>query len=251
MGWPAVALAALAGLFLGSFIAGFSWRWPRGEAFLIARSRCANCNAALSPPELVPVLSYLWLRGRCRHCAAPIPARHLAIELAAALLCALAALTATTPLAALAGALFGLLLLALLVLDAEHFWLPDALTAPLLVAGLLLGPAPLAERLWGAVLGFGGLALIGWGYQRLRGREGLGGGDPKLAAGLGAWLGWPLLPLLMVAASAIGLLLAGLDRARGRPVAADTRLPLGALMALAGWPLWLARPLLLGWMEGG
>ena len=98
---------------------------------------------------------------------------------------------------------------------------------------------PLEERLIGAAAGFLALALIAFAYRRLRGREGLGGGDPKLLAAIGAWLGWQQLPFVMLGAGLLGLAAVLLRAARGETIAATDRLPLGTLMALAAWPIWL------------
>lgn len=228
-------LAGLVGLLLGSFIAGLSWRWPRGESAFTGRSRCASCAAVLQPLELVPVLSWLLQRARCRHCGAAVPARHLVIELAAALVCAVSVLVVP----GVAGPVFGLGLLLLLVLDVEHFWLPDAVVLPLGGFGLWLGPDELPARLIGALAGFAVLWLIAAGYRRLAGREGMGAGDPKLFGAIGAWLGWAPLPLVLFGASLLGLALVALDRLRGRDVARDTVLPFGALMAAIAWPIWV------------
>lgn len=228
-------LIGVLGLVLGSFLAGLSWRWPRGESALQGRSRCASCGASLGVGELVPVLSYLWLRGQCRACGAAIPLRHLAIELATAAVM----LGAWGADALLPGAVFGLALLLLLVLDMEHYWLPDVVVWPLLGLGLWLGLGDITGRLLGAGFGFAGLWLVGFIYRRLRGREGLGGGDPKLFGAIGAWLGWAALPMVLLAASLLGLMLLALDRLRGRPLASDMMVPLGALMAGVAWPIWL------------
>jgi leader peptidase (prepilin peptidase)/N-methyltransferase len=237
------ALAAAAGLILGSFIAALSWRWPRGLSIARGRSHCDSCHAPLAALDLIPLLSHLRLRGRCRSCHAPIPPRHLLIELAAATLTTTAALIAPN-LQGLALAAFGLALLTLAVLDLEHFWLPDRLTLPLLATGLLLGhflpppfPAPLPDRLIGAALGYASLALIALAYKKARGHAGLGGGDPKLFAAIGAWLGWTALPLVLLGASLLGLLAVLAARLRGQRLAADTPLPFGALLAAAAWPL--------------
>jgi leader peptidase (prepilin peptidase)/N-methyltransferase len=231
----AAILAAVLGLVLGSYLAGLSWRWPRGQSALGGRSRCASCEAVLGPLELVPALSFLILRGRCRHCGAAIPVRHLAIELAAAVVVVGALLAGS----AVAGSVLGLGLLLLLVLDAEHFWLPDVVVLPLAGLGLWLGHGDVADRVIGAGLGFAGLWLVAAIYKWRAGRDGLGGGDPKLLAAIGAWLGWAALPLVLLGASVLGLLLVLVDRLRGRAVARDTMLPLGALMAGVAWPLWL------------
>lgn len=142
----------------------------------------------------------------------------------------------------LAGAVFGWMLLAAGAIDAEHFWLPDALTLPLAALGLaasLAGEPPLADRLIGLAAGFGSLWLIGWSYRRLRGREGLGGGDPRLFGAIGAWLGWQALPVVLVIAGLAGLGAVAIAVLRGRDVTATTQLPLGSLMAVAAFPVWL------------
>ncbi|HEX8263303.1 MAG TPA: A24 family peptidase, partial [Allosphingosinicella sp.] len=146
------------------------------------------------------------------------------------------------PLAAVT-ALFGWWLFLLAALDVEQEWLPDRLTWPLLAAGLAaawggFGPT-LESRLIGAAAGFAGLFLIARLYRRLRGREGLGGGDPKLLAAIGAWLGWTQLPFVLVGAGLLGLAALLVRRLRGEAVAPTDRLPLGALMALAAWPIWI------------
>jgi len=240
---PLAALAgALLGAIVGSFLATLLIRWPRGESALGGRSRCDGCGATLAARELVPLLSFVMARGRCRRCGAPIDRRQPAMELAAAGIGLVAALAHPLPLA-LATAGFGWWLLILAALDVEHHWLPDALTLPLVPLGLAvalagLGP-PLADRAIGLVAGWAVLAAIALAYRHWRGREGLGGGDPKLLAAIGAWLGWNLLPLVLLGAGLLGLVAALALRARGEPVGATTRLPLGALLALCAWPAWL------------
>ncbi len=234
--WPVIGGGL--GLLLGSFIAVLTARWPQGETIL-GRSRCDNCGATLGAAELVPVLSQIILRGRCRRCGQAIAARHWQIEVAAAVIGAGLMWRFPAP-EGLALALAGWWLLALMILDVEHQWLPDALTLPLILFALLLPGLPLEQRLWGAGLGFAGLWLIGFAYKRLRGREGLGGGDPKLLAGLGAMLGGWSLPFLITGAAGLGLALAGWDLMLGRDVNATTRLPFGALLAgVALILLWL------------
>lgn len=250
---PLLILFGCAGLIAGSFIAALAWRWPRGLSVASGRSRCDSCAVVLQPIDLVPVLSYLWNKGRCRRCGAAIPGRHVMIELAAAGMGAVAALTAATFGQAIVSAALGWWLLALIVLDTEQLWLPDRLTLPLglagLVAGIWLSPS-LASRAAGAGLGFVLLAGVAAWYRHRRGREGLGGGDPKLLAALGAWLGAPAVPLVMLGGALLGLLTVAMARLGGRTMAATDKLPFGALMAAAAWPLWLARPALVarGWL---
>lgn len=232
----------LLGAIVGSFLATILIRWPRGESALGGRSRCDACGETLGPLALVPILSFIVMRGRCRHCGARIDRRHLAIELAAALV-GLAAFAAHPLPLALVTAMLGWWLLLIAALDLEHHWLPDLLTLPLVPLGLAaawagFGP-PLPDRLAGAAIGWAALALIAFAYARLRGREGMGRGDPKLLGALGAWLGAFQLPFVLLGAGLLGLAaILGL-RLRGEAVTAATRLPLGTLMALAAWPLWL------------
>jgi leader peptidase (prepilin peptidase)/N-methyltransferase len=236
------AAAFLLGAIFGSFIATILIRWPQGRSVLSGRSRCDACDASLRPIELVPLLSYAVQRGRCRHCRAPIDPRHLAVELAAGLVGIVALAAHPLPLALVTAAL-GWWLLAIAVLDLEHQWLPDALTLPLIPLGLAaawagLGP-PLPERAAGAAIGWAALALIAFAYRRVRGREGMGGGDPRLMAALGAWIGMWQLPAILLGAGLLGLAAVLTMRLRGEAVTATSRLPLGTLLALAAWPVWL------------
>lgn len=230
------------GAIVGSFLATVLIRWPRGESALSGRSRCDACGGALRPGELIPILSHLAARGRCRRCGARIDSRHLAVELGAALI-GLVAFSTFAGREAPVAALFGWWLLLLAAIDLEHHWLPDRLTLPLLPLGLLVAwlgvGQPLPDRVIGAAAGFAVLTLIAWLYRALRGREGLGGGDPKLLAALGAWLGWQQLPLVLLGAGLVGLAAVALKRLRGERVAATNRVPLGTLMALVAWPIWL------------
>lgn len=236
------ALGLIMGAVAGSFLATLLIRWPQGKSVVAGRSRCDSCGAPLGARDLVPLLSYAALRGRCRRCGTRIDQRHFAAELAAATVGLIALIAHPLPLA-VATMLLGLWLLLLAMLDVEHQWLPDRLTLPLVAAGLLaawagLGSPPVG-RVVGAALGWASLELIRRGYRALRGREGMGGGDPKLFAAIGAWVGALHLPFVLLGAGLLGLAAAALMRLRGQEVAATTRLPLGALMAVAAWPVWL------------
>ena len=207
------------------------------------RSACDACGATLHARDLVPVLSAVALRGRCRACGARIDPVHWQIEAAGAAIGAAAGLVVAGP-EAVAGAVFGWLLLALAALDLRHWWLPDRLTAMLALTGLASGAAgvipPLAERAIGGTAGFASLWLIAAAYRRLRGREGMGGGDPKLFGAIGLWLGWRMLPGVLLLASVIGLGWVLWQAARGRRPAATDAVPFGVLLALAAYPGWLA-----------
>lgn len=232
-----IAAAAIAGAIVGSFIATLCLRWGRGEQATSGRSRCDSCDRELSAIELVPVASWAFTHGRCRTCGAAIPKLHLWIELGAAALAGLA-LAIQPNLHGAALAVFWLLLIAPAVLDAQHHWLPDALTAVLAAAGLFLGglatDAPLLHRLIGGAAGLLALWLIAISYRRSRGREGLGAGDPKLLGAIGLWTGWFALPAILLIAALTGLAVAV---AQGR--SRLDRMPFGTLLAVAAI-LWTA-----------
>lgn len=239
--WP--ALLGLLGLVFGSFIATLAIRWPAGVPVGKGRSRCDACGKALGAHELVPVLSYAVLRGRCAGCGAAIRPSHVAIELAGLAVGVAAGLAAPGP-AGVAGAGFGWLLLALGALDLSAFWLPDLLTGALAATGLaaaLAGLEPaLVDRAIGGLAGFGALEAVRQGYRLLRGREGLGGGDPKLFGAIGVWLGWQALPTVLLAACVIGLATVLALRLGGKALTLHDRLPLGVMLAAAAWAWWLA-----------
>ena len=238
--WP--ALLGLLGAVIGSFLATLVIRWPEGRSVMRGRSHCDGCGASLGARDLIPLVSAALAGGRCRRCRAPIDARHWQIELGCLVIGALAGWAVPGPVG-LAGAAFGWLLLTLAALDIAEFWLPDALTATLAGGGLvtgLLGVEPsLVDRLIGAVSGFAVLWAIGAGYKRLRHREGLGGGDPKLLGAIGLWLGWRLLPAVVLLAALIGLAIVLAGMLNGRKAGLGDRMPLGALLAIAAYPAWL------------
>jgi len=148
---------------------------------------------------------------------------------------------------ALVGALFGGWLLLIAVIDAEHFWLPDRLTLPLGVAGLvvaaIIAPDALGDRAIGVIAGFAVLAGLAALYERLRGRRGLGGGDARMLAAIGAWVGWQGLPSVLLIGSLAGLLVVLVLAMRGRKPRADARLPFGTFMAIGAWATWLYGPI--------
>lgn len=245
MGAAALAMAVL-GLIAGSFLALVSSRLPDGEPIVLTRSRCRDCGAGLGARDLIPLLSYGLSRGRCRHCNAPISGRYPAIEIIAAAVGALAVWLAPEG-SVMLTALLGWWLLLIAVIDFEHFWLPDELTLPLAIAGLvaaiLVAPETLESRVWGMVAGAGVLALLAWLYQQVRKREGLGGGDPRLLGAIGAWVGWQALPMVLLIASLAGLSLWAARLIVRREGGMHDALPFGTFLALAAWIVWLWQPL--------
>lgn len=223
---------ALLGAIVGSFIATLCIRWPRHEQAVGGRSRCDGCGRPLGPAELVPVVSGLLARGQCRSCGARIDPLHLKVELAAAAIGG-AALAIAPDAQGAALALFCWLLLPSFLLDARHHWLPDRLTVAIAIVGLpaggYLSDLPLLHRLIGATAGFCVLALLGAGYRRVRGHEGIGAGDAKLLGAIGLWTGWASLPAILLTASLAGLGAAVIRRqGRSDAVAFGSLLAFGA-----------------------
>lgn len=232
--------------FVGSFLGLVIERLPHGRPVIWGRSRCASCGRGLTPRDLLPLLSWIATRGRCRHCGARIGAFCPAIELAALGLAIWAATeTAGTLLWVTAG--LGWALLALAMIDWRHFLLPDGLVLPLVPAGLAvtvwLDPSALAGRLIGVVAGLAVLTAVARVYRWLRGRDGLGFGDAKLLGAAGAWVGWQGLPSVLLLGALLGL--AGtlvLQAGRG-PLGATTRISFGSYLCLGLWLVWLYGPI--------
>jgi leader peptidase (prepilin peptidase) / N-methyltransferase len=221
----------------GSFIAVVALRWPEGRSALRGRSECDSCGKTLRAHELVPVLSYAAQGGKCQGCGAAIAVSHPLTELLGLAVGVTAGLVAPGW-AGAAGAVFGWLLLALAAIDLRAFWLPNGLTGPLAAIGLLAGLGTLPDRLIGGAAGFAALWLVAVGYRRLRGRHGLGGGDPKLFGAIGCWLGWPALPQVLLAACILGLAIVLALRLAGTRMAGTDRMPFGALLAPAAFVIW-------------
>lgn len=239
-----ILTGAVLGAIIGSFLATLVVRWPQGRSISRGRSICDGCGVPIGAARLIPIFSYALQRGRAACCGSRIDGLHPLAEIAAAGIGALSFAVAAEPTQALAGALFGWLLLALALCDARHLWLPDRLTGALALTGLaaaVVGIAPpLADRLIGGAAAFAAFAMIRQGYRRLRHREGMGGGDVKLFAAIGLWLGWRMLPLVVLGAALAGLLWCIMELARGRALDAGSSVPFGMFLALAGWAAWMA-----------
>lgn len=218
---------------------------PRVYNLALPRSSCPACGHVLRWYENIPVLSFLVLRGRCSACKQPIAWRYPAVELATAALFGWCLWRfGLTP----EGWLwcgFSAVLLSLALIDWDTQYLPDDLTLPLLWAGLLgaaLGWNPwvnLSSAFWGAVAGYLSLWLVYQGFKLATGKEGMGHGDFKLLAALGAWLGWPALLMLVLLASLSGALVGLALRGLGR-MQASQPMPFGPYLAMAGFvALWL------------
>jgi leader peptidase (prepilin peptidase)/N-methyltransferase len=227
--------AAAVGLVAGSYLNVVIHRLPREESTVLPRSRCPACGAIIEARDNIPLLSYLLLRGRCRSCRAPISWRYPAIEALTAVLVVACLEVYGVTWRAFVAAVFCCLLVALGAIDLEHFLLPDALTKPGIALGL--GIAWFADwirwqdALVGALVGGGALWLLGELWYRLRGEEGMGLGDVKMLAMVGAFLGWQGVLVTVVLASAAGAALGLALVARGR-LDLGSRLPFGVFLSV-------------------
>ncbi len=225
-----MGLGLILGLVIGSYFATILWRWPRGQSANRGRSRCDGCGRRLSLYELIPLLGPVLARGRCRICGHRIGWRHSQVELICGILGAYCFGTGMAWLAPLAW-----LLILLAWFDARHLWLPNPLLAALACVAVLTPSTEfltMALRLLGGVIGFAILWLVAATYRRVRNKDGLGGGDPKLFGAIGLWVGALDLPLVLSIACAIGLVDAGL-RMRGGADARTLALPLGTYLCIA------------------
>ncbi len=232
--------------FLGSFLGTLVLRLPEGRPVILGRSACPSCGGLLGLRDLLPLLGWLLLRGRCRQCGAPIPAFYPGVEIAAFGVAAWAAAAGAAGAALVLSCLLGWALLALALIDRRRFLLPDALTLPLIPLGLgaaaWLDPAGLTDHALGAVLGYGVFLLVALAYRGLRGREGLGRGDAKLLAAGGAWVGWAGLPGVVLIASLLGIMEVLARRAAGERLGPADRIAYGAWLAAGIWIVWLHGP---------
>ena len=201
-------------------------------------SRCPHCNHKIRFYENIPVLSYLWLRGKCSSCQASISIRYPLIELLTGVLSAVIAWHFGFGPQAGAALLLTWALIALSMIDVDHQLLPDSITLPLLWLGLALSLFPvfadMHSSLIGAIAGYLSLWTVYQLFKLVTGKEGMGFGDFKLLAALGAWMGWQALPVIVLLSSAVGALLGGAmiviqGRDRAQPI------PFGPYLAIAGW----------------
>jgi len=247
-----LAIVALFGLAIGSFLNVVIHRLPRGASIVSPGSRCPACGYALRAMDNIPVVSYLMLRGRCRQCGVRISPRYPLVEIATAALFVLHYFVfGWTPLLAVR-LLFAASLVALFAIDLEHHLLPDAITLPGVGAGLLASlflPPGIRDALIGVLAGGGVLWLIGEAYYRYAGEEGMGGGDVKMLAMIGAFLGWQLVIVTLVfssiAGSLIGVLLIVTKRG-GMKYA----LPYGTFLSIAALVASLAGAQIVEWYVG-
>lgn len=244
-----LTVLSLLGLSVGSFLNVCVHRLPRRQSLVHPGSRCPHCGYVLRWYDNIPVASYLWLRGRCRKCRDRIAVRYPALELATLLLFLIHGAVFGWSALLVVRLLFACALVVLFAIDLEHHLLPDLITLPGIVAGLLVStvlPPGIVDALLGVLAGGGVLWLIGEAYFRYSGQEGMGGGDVKMLAMIGAFLGWKLalvtLVLSSVAGSLIGVLVIVFKRG-GMKYA----LPYGTFLALGALAASLAGERLVTW----
>lgn len=275
--WPPLLLitSGLLGLIVGSFLNVVAYRWPimfrrewqescaelerelRGEPveqppprpsadrfdLWWPPSACPGCGAAIAPHHNIPVISYLFLRGRCASCSTPISKRYPIVEAVSGAMSVAVAAHFGPTWATLAGLVFTWFLIALTLIDLDEQLLPDSMTLPLLWIGLLLSLAPLEDgpiladlesSVIGAAAGYLSLWSVNSLFRLLRKKDGMGAGDFKLLAAIGAWLGWQSLLPVIVLSSAVGSVV-GLGLVVFREHAPEKPIPFGPYLAGGGW----------------
>jgi len=213
---------------------------------LVPRSHCPHCDHRMAWYENIPLLSYAGLRGRCSECKEPISLRYPAVELTTGALFFFCAWTFGPTPAALVWSAFSAALLALACIDWDTTLLPDDITQPLLWLGLIAAalqwtPVTLPAALWGAVGGYLSLWSVYWLFKRVTGKEGMGFGDFKLFAALGAWFGWPVLIPMILMASVIGAIV-GITMKFTSGLREGGYVPFGPFLAGAGFAALLLGP---------
>ena len=260
-----VLLALLLGLLVGSFLNVVIYRVPEGlnrnwklqakqmldlpleqgegERFniLMPPSHCPSCKVAIKPWQNIPILSYVLLKGQCKHCHTAISLRYPLVELLTGLVFAVCAWKFGVTWTALAAMVFSAYLIAMIFIDADTQLLPDQLTLPLMWGGIVFhlaayllqadwGITNLVDSLLGAIVGYMSLWSIFQLFKLVTGKEGMGYGDFKLLAALGAWLGISVLPIIIIMSAVVGLIFALIMK-----VAKNQPMPFGPYLAISGW----------------
>lgn len=241
--------AFVVGLALGSFLNVVIARLPRGESVVRPPSRCPRCKKGIAPYDNVPVLSFLLLRGRCRHCRKKISWRYPAVEVTSGVLLAILAGRAEHPALLVPHAAFLLALVAVAWIDLDTRTIPDVVTIPGVGVGLaasLFGPPGITGALIGAVAGGASLWLVGALYEKATGVPGMGGGDVKLAAMMGAFLGTGGVFVSIFLASLAGSVFGAALIAKGNG-SRRTAIPFGTFLAPAAVAFLLFGDTLLSW----
>ncbi len=246
----AALIAGLFGALVGSFLNVCIVRWPAEQSVVRPRSRCPRCGNQLAWYDNVPVLAWLWLRGKCRNCAEPISLLYPVIELATALIWAWMGWRHGLSLDALEGAIFLTILLGIAATDAREYIIPDEFTWGGLVIGLLFaatgGVGQLVTAALGAAVGFGLLWAVGIAGTWLFRQEAMGGGDIKMMAMVGAFLGWQGVLLTIFMGALVGILIFLPPAIMGK----KKLVPFGVFLALGAAVTYLVGPAVIDWYKG-
>jgi leader peptidase (prepilin peptidase)/N-methyltransferase len=249
---PQLAILVLLGLAVGSFLNVCIHRLPRGESLNSPPSRCPHCDYRLRWSDNIPLVSYAFLGGRCRQCRARISVRYPIVELVTmALFVAHGAVFGWTPLL-VPRLVFACAMVVLFAIDLEHHLLPNVITLPGIAVGLIASavlPPGIVDALIGVLIGGGVLWLIGEAYFRYSGQEGMGGGDVKMLAMIGAFLGWKLVLVTLVLSSVLGSVI-GLMVIAARKGGMKYALPYGTFLALGALVASLAGEAIVNWYVG-
>ncbi|EGQ8301315.1 prepilin peptidase [Vibrio parahaemolyticus] len=273
--WLFVVFASIFGLIVGSFlnvviyrlpkIMELEWRRECAESFpeykikppqevltlSVPRSSCQNCATPIRIRDNIPVISWLLLKGKCHHCHIAISPRYPLIELLTAACAGFVAYHFGFSYFTVALIFFTFVLIAATFIDLDTMLLPDQLTLPLTWAGIALAlteisPVSLQDAVIGAIAGYLCLWSVYWGFKLLTGKEGMGYGDFKLLAALGAWLGWQSLPMIILLSSVVGVIF-GLVQLRLQKQGIEKAFPFGPYLAIAGWVSLIWGDQILSW----
>lgn len=273
--WLFPALATLFGLIVGSFLNVVihrlpkmmerEWRQECADSFpeyqitppsgvynlSVPRSTCPKCETQLRVIDNIPVLSWLLLKGKCHHCSHPISIRYPLVEVLTGALCFLVAYQFGFSYFAIALLFFTFVLIAATFIDLDTMLLPDSLTLPLTWFGITLAllqisPVSLQDTVIGAIAGYLSLWSVYWLFKLVTGKEGMGYGDFKLLAALGAWLGWQYLPMIILLSSFVGVIF-GIIQLRLKQQGIDKAFPFGPYLAIAGWICMMWGNVILDW----
>lgn len=236
--WISYLLTLIVGLCLGSFLNVVIYRLPREFSLVLPGSSCPHCHHALKWRHNIPVFSFIFLKAKCAFCHQKISLRYPIVELITAITGLFLLWKFGLTLHFAAACIFSLILIALIFIDLEHHLLPDVLTLGLLWLGLIASLIPIYadphSAVIGAVVGYSSLWIIAKTYEFFTHREGMGHGDFKLLAALGAWAGWQSLINIVLISSITGAVI-GIFLLITRKVNTQTPIPFGPFLAVAGW----------------
>lgn len=242
-----IVLAVVLGLLFGSFLNVCVVRWPAEQSVVSPRSRCPKCESLIAWYDNIPIVSWLVLRARCRRCGLPIPVRYPLVELAVGVIWGVSVWRYGVEVEALRAALFGTILLGIAVTDAREYIIPDEFSIGGMVIGVVLavlgGALPWVQSLLGAGAGFALLWLIAVAGTRLFGEDAMGGGDVKMMAMIGAFLGWQGVLLTLFLGALLGTVIFLPIKLAGK----DKLVPFGIFLAIGAAATWIAGPALIEW----